>query len=71
MKAREVIKRLKADGWYEVRTKGSHRAFRHATIPGTLIVPDHQGQDVHPDTLRSIYKQAGLEPPGRSNRGPT
>ncbi|WP_373524921.1 type II toxin-antitoxin system HicA family toxin [Nostoc sp.] len=29
MKVREVIKRLKADGWYLDRNKGSHRQFKH------------------------------------------
>jgi predicted RNA binding protein YcfA (HicA-like mRNA interferase family) len=29
MKVREVVKRLKADGWYEARMKGSHRVFKH------------------------------------------
>ena len=63
MKAREVIRKLKADGWYEVRMKGSHRSFQHPNRPDTLTVPDHQGQDIHPDTLRSIYKQAGWGKP--------
>lgn len=29
MKVREVVKRLKADGWYEARMKGRHRVFKH------------------------------------------
>ena len=36
MTSKEVIKRLKEDGWIEVipRTPGSHRHFRHPTKPG-------------------------------------
>ena len=29
MKVRDVIKRLEQDGWQLVRTKGSHRQYRH------------------------------------------
>jgi predicted RNA binding protein YcfA (HicA-like mRNA interferase family) len=29
MKVREIVKRLKADGWYEGRIRGSHRVFKH------------------------------------------
>ena len=34
MTSKEVIKRLKEDGWIEVipRTPGSHRHFRHKSI---------------------------------------
>ncbi|WP_445267983.1 type II toxin-antitoxin system HicA family toxin [Synechococcus sp. C9] len=38
MKVREVIARLEADGWYQVRTKGSHRHFRHPTKAGLVMV---------------------------------
>ena len=29
MKIREVIKLIENDGWYLVRTRGSHRQFKH------------------------------------------
>jgi hypothetical protein len=29
MKVKEVLKRLQADGWYEVRMRGSHRVLAH------------------------------------------
>ena len=31
MRGRDVIKLLKADGWYEVNQIGSHKQFRHPT----------------------------------------
>ncbi len=34
--SREVIKLLKADGWYEVGTVGSHHQFKHPTKPDAL-----------------------------------
>ena len=60
MTVREIINRLKADGWQESAQKGSHRQFVHPTKPGKVTVPDHKG-DVKPGTLHSIWKQAGLK----------
>lgn len=61
MKVREVVKKLKADGWYEARMKGSHRVFKHSTKPGIVVVPGNFGDDVAIGTLKSIWKQAQLE----------
>ena len=61
MHAREVIKRLKADGWYELKRKGSsHIQFKHPTKPGKVTVSDHKGRDIPRDTLDSIEKQSGV-----------
>jgi predicted RNA binding protein YcfA (HicA-like mRNA interferase family) len=62
MKSREVIKRIKADGWYEVRQTGSHLHFRHPTKPGTATVP-HPKSDLPTGTLKSISKQTGVPLP--------
>lgn len=61
MKVREVISLIESDGWVQVRTKGSHRQFRHATKPGTVTVAGKPGVDVPPGTLNSVLKQAGLK----------
>jgi len=37
-KVREAIKPIEADGWREVRTKGSHRQFKHATKAGRIAI---------------------------------
>ena len=62
MSSREVIKDLKAHGWEDVRTRGSHHHFRHPTQAGFVTVP-HPKRDLHPKTLRTLYKAAGLAPP--------
>lgn len=31
LSSREVIKRIKEDGWYEVDVTGSHHQFKHPT----------------------------------------
>ena len=55
MTSKEVIKRLKEDGWIEVipRTPGSHRHFRHPTKPGKTTVPDPK-KEIPLPTLKSI-----------------
>lgn len=59
MDSREIIRRLKNDGWFEVAQVGSHKQFKHATKPGRVTVPSPR-KDVPVGTLRSIEKQAGI-----------
>ncbi len=62
MTTRDVLNRLKADGWFKVRQRGSHWQFKHATKPGKVTVAVHSMSDhVKPGTLRSIKTQAGWE----------
>jgi predicted RNA binding protein YcfA (HicA-like mRNA interferase family) len=61
LKVREVIKILEADGWYLVATKGSHRQYKHTVKKGRVTVPGKMSATLHPKTLASILKQAGLE----------
>jgi predicted RNA binding protein YcfA (HicA-like mRNA interferase family) len=58
VKSADAIKKLKDDGWREVRVKGSHHQFKHPTRPGLVTVP-HPRSDIALPTLRSIYRQAG------------
>jgi predicted RNA binding protein YcfA (HicA-like mRNA interferase family) len=50
-----------ADGWLQVRMKGSHRQFHHPAKPGTVTVAGKLSVDVPPGTLNSVLKQAGLK----------
>ena len=59
---REVIKLIEADGWYLDRQRSSHRQFKHPTKPGLVTVAGHPPKVLAPKTLRSILRQAGLEP---------
>jgi len=61
MKVREILKRLRFDGWRQVRQKGSHRHFQHDQKPGIVTVAGKPGEDLHPKTFASILKQARLE----------
>jgi predicted RNA binding protein YcfA (HicA-like mRNA interferase family) len=57
----ELLKQLAADGWVQVRQKGSHRQFHHPTKPGTVTVAGKASLDIPPGTLNNILKQAGLK----------
>jgi predicted RNA binding protein YcfA (HicA-like mRNA interferase family) len=61
MKVRDVIKRIEKDGWYLVRTRGSHQQYKHPTKKGTVTVAGKPNVDVTIGTLKSIWKQAQLE----------
>ncbi len=51
--SREVIKRLKKEGWMLVHTVGSHHHYKHP-----ITVP-HPKKDLRQQTLLSICRQAG------------
>ena len=61
MKVRDLISLIESDGWVMVRTKGSHRQFRHPKKPGTVTVAGKPGVDIPAGTLNSVLKQAGLK----------
>ncbi len=61
MKVREVIALLEEDGWYLVKTKGSHRQFKHPTKPGKVTVSGKPSVDIPIGTLKSILRQAQLQ----------
>jgi len=61
VKVQELVARLNADGWIQVRQKGSHRQFRHPAKLGTVTVAGKPSVEVPPGTLASILKQAGLK----------
>ena len=59
---REVKRKLEAAGFEEVSSKGSHVKFAKKTSEGTYtaVVPHHR--EVPVGTLRSILRQAGIDP---------
>jgi predicted RNA binding protein YcfA (HicA-like mRNA interferase family) len=62
MHSREVIAKIEADGWFEVRQRGSHKQFHHPIKTGTVTVP-HPVSDMPRGTLKSISKQSGVPLP--------
>jgi predicted RNA binding protein YcfA (HicA-like mRNA interferase family) len=62
--SREIIKALEANGWKRAAVKGSHHQFTHPTKAGRVTIPDPK-KDLTTGTVRSIYRQAGLDWSGR------
>ena len=58
-KVKEVIKLLKADGWYLSATRGDHRQFKNDNKKGKVTVSGKMSDDVGQEILNSIWKQAG------------
>jgi predicted RNA binding protein YcfA (HicA-like mRNA interferase family) len=61
MKVKELLKMLEDDGWYLVRTRGSHRQYKHTGKPGTVTVAGKPSVEVPKGTLNAILKQSGLK----------
>jgi predicted RNA binding protein YcfA (HicA-like mRNA interferase family) len=61
VKVRELIKLLDRDGWYLVRTRGSHRQYKHPVKRGLVTVAGKLSHDLAVGTLNSVLKQAGLK----------
>ena len=43
--SQEIIKMLKADGWYEVNVEGSHHQYKHSAKKGRTTVK-HPDKDI-------------------------
>ena len=54
---------LRTEGWDMVAQRGSHRQFKHPSKSGRVTVAGHDNDDLATGTLRSIFRQAGLEQP--------
>jgi len=61
VKVRKFIRILEKDGWYLVRTRVSHRQYKHPTKPGLVTISGKVNDDLAPGALNSVLKQAGLK----------
>ena len=62
MKVNKVLKILREDGWYEVKSKSSHIQLKHETKRGRVTVPYHgKNVDLAPKTLKSVLNQANID----------
>ncbi|MBI2339840.1 MAG: type II toxin-antitoxin system HicA family toxin [Deltaproteobacteria bacterium] len=61
MKIRDIIKRIEQDGWILVRTRGSHRQYKHPAKPGLITIAGKPSDDLARGTLNSILKQGGYK----------
>ena len=61
LKVRDMIKKIEQDGWFHVRTTGSHRHYKHPTKPGLVTIPGKPSDTLRPGTENSILRQAGMK----------
>lgn len=58
--SREIFKKIRADGWYEVNCVGYHHQFKQPAKKGRVTIT-HPVKDVPLPTVRSIEKQSGVK----------
>lgn len=61
MKVKAVISVIEDDGWYLVRTRGSHRQYKHPVKSGLVTIAGKLSDDLASGTANSILKQAQLK----------
>lgn len=61
MKVRDVLQLLQHDGWYVSKVGGSHRQMKHHHKPGKVTVAVIPSMELHPKTLATVLRQAGME----------
>lgn len=59
MKFNEIERIILNDGWQYKNTVGSHYHYKHPVKKGKVTIP-FKRKDLHPDTVKSILKQAGI-----------
>ncbi|HVV78669.1 MAG TPA: type II toxin-antitoxin system HicA family toxin [Pseudolabrys sp.] len=58
--SRDIIRRLRSEGFEPVSVRGSHHKFVHRARHLVVIVP-HPKHDLPQGTVRSIYRQANWQ----------
>ena len=61
MKCDELLKKLRKQGWHEVRQKGSHKILKKSGTDQMIVFPYHRGKEIPTGTCNRILKQAGLK----------
>ncbi len=58
---KDIIKLIEERGWYLVSQKGSHRQFKHESIPGRVTIAGKLSDEMPKGTANSVFKQAGIK----------
>ena len=56
--SRDIIARLRQDGYELVKTRGSHHKFVHP-VSRRVVIVTHPRKDIPRGTVWAIYKDAG------------
>ena len=60
VKVRDVLRLMTDDGWVLVRTRGSHRQFKHVANEHVITVSGKPNSDMSPGQLASIRRKTGM-----------
>ena len=60
-RVRDAIRVVERDGWSLIRTRGSHRQYRHPDKSGAVTSAGKPGDDLPGGTWASVVKLAGLK----------
>jgi len=60
--AKQLIGKLKEQGYVLYASEGSHQHFVHPQKPGKITIPVHSGKIIGPGLLKAILRQAKLKP---------
>ena len=61
MKAEEIIKILKKNGYYFFNQKESHMQYKHKVNKNKITVPYHSKQDLNINVIKSIEEHTNLK----------
>lgn len=61
MNGKEVVARLKEEGWKISRVEGSHYIMEKEGMPRCVPVPVHTGKDLGAGLLSAIQRQSGVK----------
>lgn len=61
MNAKQVIAKLRAEGWSLARIEGSHHLFAKPSVARTVPVPVHGTRDLGDGLLAAIQRQTGVK----------
>lgn len=56
----KIEKLISADGWYLVRTNGSHHMFKKEGCADLLVIPNHGNKDLSIGVMKNLEKTSGL-----------
>jgi predicted RNA binding protein YcfA (HicA-like mRNA interferase family) len=60
MNAKQIERIIRKDGWVLKSQKGSHQQYVHPTKKGKVTLALHGKREITIKTVRSIFKQAGI-----------
>jgi predicted RNA binding protein YcfA (HicA-like mRNA interferase family) len=61
MNGKQVITRLKQEGWTLIKINGSHHMMQNIELNKKVPIPVHSSRDIKIGTIKSIEKQTGVK----------